>query len=81
MPVFLLVFLSPIFVPKDQLQDWMQVVVTVNPVTHLLEAMRSLSVEGWRSESLLEGFAVALALAAAMLAWSTRVARRATSPS
>ena len=78
---FLVLFLSPIFLPKDDLQEWMQVVVTINPVTYLLEAMRSLTIDGWEAGPLLRGFAVALALAAAMLGWATRVARRVTSPS
>lgn len=78
---FLVLFLSPIFLPKDDLQEWMQVVVTVNPITYILEAMRSLTIEGWQAGPLLEGFAVAVGLAAAMLAWATAVARRTTSPS
>jgi ABC-2 type transport system permease protein len=57
------------------------VAVTANPVTYLLEAMRSLTIEGWRAGPLPRGFAVAGALAAVMLAWSVRVARRVTSPS
>jgi ABC-2 type transport system permease protein len=78
---FLVLFLSPIFLPKEDLQEWMQVVATINPVTYLLEAMRSLTIEGWEAGPLLRGFAVGLALAAAMLGWATRVARRVTSPS
>ena len=78
---FLVLFMSPIFVPKEQLQEWMQVVATVNPVTYVLEAMRSLTVEGWQAGPLLRGFAVVAVLALAMLAWGTRVARRVTSPS
>jgi hypothetical protein len=75
-----ILFMSPIFVPKEQLQEWMKVVATVNPVTYVLEAMRSLTIEGWQTGQLIRGLAVAAALAIAMLAWGTRVARRVTSP-
>lgn len=78
---FLVLFLSPIFLPKEDLQEWMQVLVTINPITYLLEAMRSLTIEGWEAGPLLRGFAVGIALAAVMLGWATRVARRVTSPS
>lgn len=77
---FFLIFLTPLFLPKDQLQDWLQAAVTVNPTTYVLEAMRSLTSDSWSANRLLEGFACAVALAGAMLVWATAVARRVTSP-
>ena len=77
---FFLIFLTPLFLPKNQLQDWLQVAVTVNPATYVLEAMRSLTSDSWSAHKLLEGFACALAPAVGMLTWASAVARRVTSP-
>ena len=44
---FPVVFLTPLFVPKEALTGWMATVVTYNPVTYLLDGMRSLVSEGW----------------------------------
>jgi ABC-2 type transport system permease protein len=79
--VFMLVFLTPLLLPEDQLQGWMQTVADANPLTYLIDAMRSLTVDGWHAGTLAKGFAVAGTLAAVMLAWAVKAARRATSPS
>jgi ABC-2 type transport system permease protein len=42
MPVFLLLFLAPVYVPRELLQGWIEGVAAVNPVTALLEAGRAL---------------------------------------
>jgi ABC-2 type transport system permease protein len=34
-------------VPREQLSGWLDTVATFNPVTYLLEGLRSLVVEGW----------------------------------
>ena len=39
---FPLLFLTPNFVPRDMLTEPMEVAATLNPVTYLMEAMRSL---------------------------------------
>ncbi len=75
---FPLVFLSPIFLPEDQLQDWLQVAAKLNPTTYVLGGMRSLLIEGWQPEEIAKGFAAAAGFAAAMLAAAVAVARRKT---
>ena len=40
-------FLTTVFVPKEALTGWMAQIVSFNPVTYLLEGMRSLIVVGW----------------------------------
>jgi len=40
-------FLTTVFVPKEALTGWMARVVEFNPVTYLLQGMRSLITEGW----------------------------------
>jgi ABC-2 type transport system permease protein len=42
LPIFLLIFLAPVFVPLDLLRGWIHSAAVLNPFTHLLEAARSL---------------------------------------
>ena len=42
---FPLLFLTPNFVPRDLLTEPMEVAATLNPVTYLMEALRSLILE------------------------------------
>jgi ABC-type multidrug transport system permease subunit len=42
MPVFLLLFLAPVFVPINLLTSWIHDVASINPVTAVLEAGRGL---------------------------------------
>jgi ABC-2 type transport system permease protein len=39
-PIFLLMFLAPVWVPYDLLSGWLKTVASVNPVTALLDASR-----------------------------------------
>jgi ABC-2 type transport system permease protein len=40
-------FLTTSFLPKDALSGWLAAIATVNPVTYLLQGLRSLITEGW----------------------------------
>ena len=42
MPVFLILFLAPVYVPEQLLTGWLHAVAKLNPATVLLEAGRSL---------------------------------------
>jgi ABC-2 type transport system permease protein len=42
LPIFLLLFLAPVFVPLELLEGWLRSVATINPVTALLRASRGL---------------------------------------
>ena len=42
MPVFLTLFFAPVYVPLDLLTGWIDVVATLNPLTYVLEAVRSM---------------------------------------
>ena len=44
---FPFLFLTSSYVPREQLSGWLDTVATFNPVTYLLEGLRSLVVEGW----------------------------------
>lgn len=62
--LFVLLFLSTINLPLDLIPiTWFRWVATVNPVTYLVEAVRSLIIAGWDPQALAIGFAVAVAIA------------------
>jgi len=42
-----LMFLTTLFAPKEALAGWLSTAATVNPMTYILQGMRSLSQEGW----------------------------------
>jgi len=76
---FPLLFLSPAFAPKDVFSNWLQVLATINPVTYLLEGMRSLVLDGWDPASIAGAFAAifgigAFTLTLSVLALRTRTA-------
>ncbi len=75
---FPLTFLAPTFLPRDQLQGWLATVAAANPTTYVLEAMRSVLIDGWDLGALAPGFGVVGALCVLSLVWATRVAGRVT---
>jgi ABC-2 type transport system permease protein len=66
---FVLFFLSSILLPRDLIEhDWFHTVATYNPVSYLVEGLRSLIITGWDGEALALAFGFAIAIAAAGLA-------------
>jgi ABC-2 type transport system permease protein len=62
--LFVLLFLSTINLPLDLIPiTWFRWVATVNPITYLVDALRSLIITGWDWPTLAAGFGVALAIA------------------
>ncbi|HET6615850.1 MAG TPA: ABC transporter permease [Dehalococcoidia bacterium] len=53
---FPLLFLSPAFAPKEVFAGWLEFLATINPVTYILEGMRSLVLDGWDAQSLAAAF-------------------------
>jgi ABC-2 type transport system permease protein len=74
-PVFLTLFLAPVYLPLDLLNGWIHAVASVNPATAFLGAGRDL-IAGTASDVGV-AFAVALALIAAFALWSLRSLHRA----
>jgi ABC-2 type transport system permease protein len=70
---FPLLFLTPNFVPRDMLARPMEVAATLNPVTYLMEALRSLILTDLDWEKILPGFAVVAVLGAIMLVLNVRM--------
>jgi ABC-2 type transport system permease protein len=57
---FVFLFLSSMNLPRNLIQtDWFRWIATVNPVSYLIEAVRSLVITGWNWEALGLGFAAA----------------------
>ncbi len=50
-------FLTATFVPLELLEGWLQTVARLNPITYILDAMRSVLLTGWVAEDLLAGLA------------------------
>jgi ABC-2 type transport system permease protein len=74
--MFVLLFLSSGALPRNLIEnDWFQTVATINPVSYLIEAFRSLLVTGWDGEALALGFGVALAILALGM-WAATTALR-----
>ena len=60
---FVFLFLSAMALPLDLLTtDWFHAIASVNPITYLLQAFRSLLIEGWNLPDLALGFAIAAAI-------------------
>jgi ABC-2 type transport system permease protein len=58
--MFVLVFLSSASMPRDLIEiDWFQTVATWNPVSYVIEGIRSLIITGWDGEALALGFGIA----------------------
>lgn len=73
---FPLLFLTPNFVPRDLLTRPMEVAASLNPVTYIMEALRSLILGEFDWEAILPGFAVVAVLGALMIALNVRMIRR-----
>jgi ABC-2 type transport system permease protein len=75
---FVFLFLSSMALPRDLIQaTWFRDIATVNPVSYLLEAFRSLLIIGWDPEALALGFGIAAAvLAVGMFAAATALKTR-----
>jgi ABC-2 type transport system permease protein len=69
--LFVLLFFSSTSLPRNLIQeDWFRTVATINPVSYLVEGIRSLLIYGWD----LEALALAFGIAAALIAGSITIA-------
>ena len=60
---FVFLFLSSMNMPRNLIEiDWFRFVATVNPVSYLIECVRSLIIVGWDTEALALGFGIAAAI-------------------
>ncbi len=75
MPVFIVLFLAPVFVPLDLVGGWVHTVAQVNPITAIVEGGRDLISGQDFPAGVAFGLAIALPLAFAV--WAVRGLRRA----
>lgn len=80
--LFVTLVLSSSSLPRDLIKaTWFRDIATYNPISYLLEALRSLVIRGWDAQALELGFMFAIALLLISLAFArsamrTRLARR-----
>jgi ABC-2 type transport system permease protein len=78
---FVFLFLSSMNMPRNLIAiDWFRYVATANPVSYLIECVRSLIITGWDGEALALGFGIAaaitvVALTLASVSLSSRMTR------
>jgi ABC-2 type transport system permease protein len=74
--LFVGLFLSSMNLPRDLIEiDWFRSVATVNPVSYLIEGVRSLIIEGWNAQALALAFGFASVIAVVGLvaaSWALR---------
>jgi ABC-2 type transport system permease protein len=74
---FVFLFLSSMNIPRNLISiTWFRDVATANPVSYLLECVRSLIITGWDGQALALGFGIATAItvcALVLASWALRV--------
>jgi ABC-2 type transport system permease protein len=73
---FVLLFLSSAFFPRDLIeQDWFRTIATYNPVSYMVEGIRSLVITGWDGEALALAFGISAVAIVLFLTLSARALR------
>jgi ABC-2 type transport system permease protein len=73
---FVFLFLSSMALPRSLIEvDWFRAVATANPVSYLIECIRSLIITGWDGEALALGFGIATAVAIGAVFLANRALR------
>lgn len=74
--LFFTLFISSMNLPRNLIEvSWFRDIATVNPVSYLIEALRSLVIEGWNGEALGLGFGFAFAMIAIAMTLAARQLR------
>jgi ABC-2 type transport system permease protein len=74
--MFVVFFLSSLNLPRNLIEtDWFRTVATYNPVSYMVEGLRSLVISGWDGEALALGFGIAGGISALAFALSARALR------
>jgi ABC-2 type transport system permease protein len=73
---FVFLFLSSQALPRPLIeQDWFRTIATWNPVSYLLEGIRSVVITGWDGQALWRGFTIAIVLCALGIFGASRALR------
>ncbi len=71
--LFFFTFISSMNLPRNLIEvDWFRDIATVNPVSYMIEGIRSLVIDGWDAQALALGFGVTIALLVGAMALSAR---------
>jgi ABC-2 type transport system permease protein len=74
---FVFLFISSMAIPRNLMSvDWFRYVATANPVSYLIEGVRSLIVVGWDLEALALGFGIAAVIAVLAITLAARALRQ-----
>ena len=74
-PIFLILFLAPVFVPLNLLSGWLETIARLNPFTTILDAARGFL--AGEPTGVLPAYAIGLALIAVFALWALYGLRRA----
>jgi ABC-2 type transport system permease protein len=73
---FVFLFISSMNLPRNLIEtDWFRIAASANPVSYLIEAIRSLVILGWDGQALGLGFGIAIAMAIVGLTLSSLALR------
>jgi ABC-2 type transport system permease protein len=74
--LFFALLISSMNLPRNLIEvAWFRDLATANPVSYMIEALRSLVIEGWNAQALALGFGLSLALTVGGLALAARQLR------
>jgi ABC-2 type transport system permease protein len=74
--LFVFLFISSMNTPRDLIGvDWFRIAATLNPVSYMIECVRSLIIEGWNVQALLLGFGLVILIGLVSLALAARALR------
>ena len=73
--LFVFLFLSSAFFPRELMQGWFKFVATINPLSHLIESLRSLVIDEFSMRELLTALGIALSICVVGLTIAARQLR------
>jgi len=74
--LFVFLFISSMNAPRNLIGvDWFRTAATLNPVSYMIECVRSLIIEGWNVQALLLGFGFVILIGLVSLALAARAMR------
>ena len=74
--LFVFLFISSMNTPRNLIGvDWFRIAATLNPVSYMIECVRSLIITGWDSQALLLGFGFVILIGVVSLTLAARALR------
>ena len=74
--LFVFLFISSMNTPRDLIDvQWFQTAATLNPVSYMIELVRSLIIEGWNVQALALGFGFTIVIGVISIALASRALR------